>query len=114
MSDTMDWVVDTLTVLGGGVVGVLFDKLVGDVLLKFGIQQPEFMPIHLQVHDVMLVAGELAGAYFARNKIPLASKFLVGMAAGVIVTDAFQTVSDMGQWFLSSPTAKAYGAELYQ
>jgi hypothetical protein len=90
--------IDGGAILGGGAVGVITDKIVGDLLLAWNINNPEYM--HLQLHDVLLVAGELLGAAYTPPPI---NSFLVGMAGAVIVTDVFQNVSE-SQWF--KPTFK--------
>jgi hypothetical protein len=92
-SGSKDWLVSTIAYLGGGALGVVVDKVVGDALIYSGIPNPQVSSV--QAHDVALIAGELAGAYFIRNKSPIASKLLIGMASAVVITDVLEVVAPM-------------------
>lgn len=101
-----EFVKDVATVLVGAVGGVLVDKVVGDALIAMGVPNPQWETI--QTHDVALVGAELLGAYYANKKgREKVSKFLVGMASGVVVTDAYEAVAASGNWFSATrPSSK--------
>jgi hypothetical protein len=100
MANGKEFTATALPILAGAGIGVLADKIVGDTLLKTGIPNPQYKTV--QVHDVILVATELLGAYLLR-KTPMASNILIGMATSVVATDVYEAVSTTGSWLRASP-----------
>ena len=107
---------DVLTVFVGAGVGVVADKIVGDVLLAGNIPNPAIYTV--QTHDVVLIGAELAGAHYAKKRGRRgASKFLTGMATAVVATDVYEAVVNSGRWFsmsyLPPPQNLSYGGGRY-
>lgn len=96
-----DFIEDVAITLAGVGVGVVADKIVGDMLLAGNIPNPAVSTV--QMHDVALVATELVGAYYAKKRGKVkAKKFLVGMASAVVATDVYEVVATSGRWFGTS------------
>jgi hypothetical protein len=89
--------------VGGNLVGVLVDKVVGDACKKAGWPMPWIATI--DPHDLILQTATGLGAYFAyRKHMELVSMFLTGMFSAVTGTQLYDFVR---QYTLFGQTATA-------